>query len=162
MLSIFPVEMLGVKGANTSNPGENARTFARIVCGAVLAGELSLMSALAAGHLVRSHLKHNRSATLLSAIALEQNGIPCTPISCGASPQEKSITNVDKSSNTLTSSGRPFQPAIPIPSTLSPDNIARNNNNNGGADMIKHCLNSKSSPVITTMDFLSVPDCKQT
>ena len=27
----------------------------------VLAGELSLMSALAAGHLVRSHLKHNRS-----------------------------------------------------------------------------------------------------
>ena len=34
----------------------------RIVCGAVLAGELSLMSALAAGHLVRSHLRHNRSS----------------------------------------------------------------------------------------------------
>uniref|UniRef100_A0A0B7B8J6 3-hydroxy-3-methylglutaryl coenzyme A reductase n=1 Tax=Arion vulgaris TaxID=1028688 RepID=A0A0B7B8J6_9EUPU len=55
------LEMLGVKGSNNENPGENARRFARIVCGTVLAGELSLMSALAAGHLVKSHLKHNRS-----------------------------------------------------------------------------------------------------
>ena len=35
----------------------------RIVCASVLAGELSLMSALAAGHLVRSHMKHNRQQT---------------------------------------------------------------------------------------------------
>ncbi len=52
--------MLGVHGSSASNPGENATTLARIVCATVLAGELSLMSALAAGHLVRSHLKHNR------------------------------------------------------------------------------------------------------
>jgi len=54
------LEMLGVKGPHPTLPGENASQLARIVCGAVLAGELSLMSALAAGHLVRSHLKHNR------------------------------------------------------------------------------------------------------
>ncbi|XP_021930666.1 3-hydroxy-3-methylglutaryl-coenzyme A reductase isoform X2 [Zootermopsis nevadensis] len=54
------LEMLGVRGANKVCPGENANMLARIVCGTVLAGELSLMSALAAGHLVRSHLQHNR------------------------------------------------------------------------------------------------------
>ena len=52
--------MLGVKGAHKTNPGENAAQLARVVCATVLAGELSLMSALAAGHLVKSHLTHNR------------------------------------------------------------------------------------------------------
>ena len=61
------LEMLGVKGPHPTRPGENASQLARIVCGAVLAGELSLMSALAAGHLVRSHLRHNRSAPGLLA-----------------------------------------------------------------------------------------------
>lgn len=57
------LDMLGVKGANIENVGENANQLARIVCGTVLAGELSLMSALSAGHLVNSHLKLNRSRT---------------------------------------------------------------------------------------------------
>ena len=52
--------MLGVQGPHKTNPGENATQLARIVCATVLAGELSLLSALAAGHLVRSHLTHNR------------------------------------------------------------------------------------------------------
>uniref|UniRef100_A0A8C6B548 3-hydroxy-3-methylglutaryl-coenzyme A reductase n=1 Tax=Monodon monoceros TaxID=40151 RepID=A0A8C6B548_MONMO len=55
------LQMLGVQGACKDNPGENARQLARIVCGTVMAGELSLMAALAAGHLVRSHMIHNRS-----------------------------------------------------------------------------------------------------
>jgi hydroxymethylglutaryl-CoA reductase (NADPH) len=55
------LEMLGVKGSHPTSPGENARQLARIICATVLAGELSLMSALAAGHLVKSHLRHNRS-----------------------------------------------------------------------------------------------------
>lgn len=59
------LEMLGVKGANIECPGANASQLARIVCGTVLAGELSLMAALAAGHLVRSHLRHNRSTTTM-------------------------------------------------------------------------------------------------
>uniref|UniRef100_A0A673U292 3-hydroxy-3-methylglutaryl-coenzyme A reductase n=1 Tax=Suricata suricatta TaxID=37032 RepID=A0A673U292_SURSU len=55
------LQMLGVQGACKDNPGENARQLARIVCGTVMAGELSLMAALAAGHLVKSHMIHNRS-----------------------------------------------------------------------------------------------------
>ena len=56
--------MLGVQGAHETNPGENASQLARIVCATVLAGELSLLSALAAGHLVKSHLTHNRWVSL--------------------------------------------------------------------------------------------------
>lgn len=56
------LDMLGVRGSHPTNAGENARRLARIVAAAVLAGELSLCSALAAGHLVRAHMAHNRSA----------------------------------------------------------------------------------------------------
>ncbi|ENN77771.1 hypothetical protein YQE_05743, partial [Dendroctonus ponderosae] len=55
------LELLGVKGPHMANPGDNAKQLARIVCGAVLAGELSLMAALASGQLVNSHLRFNRS-----------------------------------------------------------------------------------------------------
>ena len=65
--------MLGVQGPNKEAPGENAAQLARVVCGAVLAGELSLMSALAAGHLVKSHLTHNR---LVMWWALARNQTP--------------------------------------------------------------------------------------
>ncbi|ODN05034.1 3-hydroxy-3-methylglutaryl-coenzyme A reductase [Orchesella cincta] len=56
------LKMMGVSGS-AKIPGENAGLLARIICATVLAGELSLMAALAAGHLVRSHLRHNRSST---------------------------------------------------------------------------------------------------
>ncbi|EGS18916.1 3-hydroxy-3-methylglutaryl-coenzyme a reductase-like protein [Thermochaetoides thermophila DSM 1495] len=55
------LDMLGVRGPHPTHPGENARRLARIVAAAVLAGELSLCSALAAGHLVKAHMQHNRS-----------------------------------------------------------------------------------------------------
>ncbi|KAM7523932.1 hypothetical protein LguiA_013834 [Lonicera macranthoides] len=55
------LNLLGVKGASKEKPGSNARLLATIVAGSVLAGELSLMSALAAGQLVKSHMKYNRS-----------------------------------------------------------------------------------------------------
>ena len=55
------LQMLGVRGPSSDNPGENARQLARLIGAATLAGELSLCSALAAGHLVKSHLQHNRS-----------------------------------------------------------------------------------------------------
>eukprot|EP00475_Leptophrys_vorax_P034844 TRINITY_DN5678_c0_g2_i1.p1 TRINITY_DN5678_c0_g2~~TRINITY_DN5678_c0_g2_i1.p1 ORF type:complete len:207 (+),score=10.33 TRINITY_DN5678_c0_g2_i1:83-622(+) len=55
------LSLLGVRGAHPTDPGANARQLARIVAAAVLAGELSLMSALASGQLVASHLKYNRS-----------------------------------------------------------------------------------------------------
>eukprot|EP00164_Ancoracysta_twista_P000057 GFYU01000078.1.p1 GENE.GFYU01000078.1~~GFYU01000078.1.p1 ORF type:complete len:525 (+),score=102.93 GFYU01000078.1:282-1856(+) len=54
------LDMLGVRGPNKDLPGDNAATLARVVCATVLAGELSLMGALAAGHLVESHMRLNR------------------------------------------------------------------------------------------------------
>ena len=56
------LDLLGVRGPHPTNPGENARRLARIVAASVMAGELSLCSALAAGHLVRAHMALNRSA----------------------------------------------------------------------------------------------------
>ncbi|KAE8010776.1 hypothetical protein FH972_007112 [Carpinus fangiana] len=60
------LNLVGVKGANKDSPGSNSRLLATIVAGSVLAGELSLMSALAAGQLVNSHLKYNRSSKDMS------------------------------------------------------------------------------------------------
>ncbi|CDP07253.1 unnamed protein product [Coffea canephora] len=63
------LNLLGVKGASKESPGSNARLLATIVAGAVLAGELSLMSAIAAGQLVKSHMKYNRSSRDVTKIA---------------------------------------------------------------------------------------------
>lgn len=54
------LDLLDIRGPNRENPGQNAQKLAKIVAAAVLAGELSLCSALAAGDLVRSHLDLNR------------------------------------------------------------------------------------------------------
>ncbi|CAI9299448.1 unnamed protein product [Lactuca saligna] len=61
------LNLLGVKGANRECAGGNARQLAKVVAGSVLAGELSLMSAIAAGQLVKSHMKYNRSSKDVSA-----------------------------------------------------------------------------------------------
>ncbi|XP_062022247.1 3-hydroxy-3-methylglutaryl-coenzyme A reductase 2-like [Rosa rugosa] len=63
------LNLLGVKGANREAPGSNARQLASVVAGSVLAGELSLMSAIAAGQLVKSHMKYNRSNKDVTAVA---------------------------------------------------------------------------------------------
>jgi hypothetical protein len=47
--------------------------------GAVLAGELSLMSALAAGQLVRSHMQFNRSNSQLAMMATAKSADPAVP-----------------------------------------------------------------------------------
>lgn len=53
------LRMLGVAGSG-SPPGANARKFAEIIGAAVLAGELSLLGALAAQHLARAHQQLGR------------------------------------------------------------------------------------------------------
>ena len=63
------LNLLGVKGANKDSPGSNSRLLATIIAGSVLAGELSLMSAIAAGQLVNSHMKYNRSSRDVSKVA---------------------------------------------------------------------------------------------
>ncbi|CAO3619960.1 unnamed protein product [Cunninghamella echinulata] len=55
------LDMLGVRGPHPTEPGKNAQRLARIICAAVMAGELSLCAALAAGHLVKAHMAHNRA-----------------------------------------------------------------------------------------------------
>jgi len=55
------LDILNVKGASYERPGAHADQLAKVVCGAVLAGELSLLSALAAGHLMKSHMSLNRA-----------------------------------------------------------------------------------------------------
>ncbi|KAI9109684.1 hypothetical protein K1719_019314 [Acacia pycnantha] len=62
------LNLLGVKGASKESPGANSRLLATIVTGSVLAGELSLLSAIAAGQLVRSHMKYNRSSKDVSKV----------------------------------------------------------------------------------------------
>lgn len=54
------LDVLGVRGAHPTDPGANSSMLARVIAATVMAGELSLMSALSAGHLVKSHMKHNR------------------------------------------------------------------------------------------------------
>ena len=59
------LKMLGVDGSSIQIPGENSSLLARLICSTVLAGELSLMSALSTNDLVQSHLRLNRSANIL-------------------------------------------------------------------------------------------------
>lgn len=66
------LEICGVRGASKgpgTSPGDNSRKLAQIVGGAVLAGELSLIAALAANHLVKSHMQHNRKPATSSSDA---------------------------------------------------------------------------------------------
>ncbi|GAA5983732.1 hypothetical protein JCM5350_002374 [Sporobolomyces pararoseus] len=72
------LDMLGVKGPHPTSPGHNAQQLARIICASVMAGELSLMSALAAGSLVQSHLAHNRSAPATPALQATPAMTPST------------------------------------------------------------------------------------
>lgn len=73
------LDMLGIRGAHPTNPGDNARKLARIIAAAVLAGELSLNSALAAGHLVQAHMTHNRSAPASRSVTPAPTGAQ-TPV----------------------------------------------------------------------------------
>ncbi|KAK2744641.1 3-hydroxy-3-methylglutaryl-coenzyme A (HMG-CoA) reductase isozyme [Myotisia sp. PD_48] len=88
------LEMLGVRGAHPTNPGDNARRLARIVGAAVLAGELSLCSALAAGHLVRAHMAHNRGSAAASSAPVTPPTRSMTPVSAavGAARSANNLT----------------------------------------------------------------------
>ncbi|KAJ2938374.1 hypothetical protein O0L34_g13300 [Tuta absoluta] len=63
------LEILGVKGAG-KRPAENSARLASLICATVLAGELSLMAALVNSDLVKSHMRHNRSALNVPAQAV--------------------------------------------------------------------------------------------
>jgi hydroxymethylglutaryl-CoA reductase (NADPH) len=54
------LDLLNIKGSHDTSPGENACQLAIIISSAVLAGELSLMSALSNNDLITAHMKLNR------------------------------------------------------------------------------------------------------
>lgn len=54
------LKMVGVAGGHPTDSGKNAQRLARLVCASVMAGELSLMAGLAAGHLSRAHERLGR------------------------------------------------------------------------------------------------------
>ena len=53
--------LIGCAGSNQAAPGSNASLLARVIACGVLSAELSLMSGLAAGHLLRAHMDLNRA-----------------------------------------------------------------------------------------------------
>jgi hydroxymethylglutaryl-CoA reductase (NADPH) len=57
------LKVVGVQGGGKI-PGENARQLALVVAAATMAGELSLLAALAANTLVQAHMTHNRKPTV--------------------------------------------------------------------------------------------------
>jgi len=63
------LNIIGCKGGGV-NPGDNAKQLAHAVAGAVMAGELSLLAALAANTLVAAHMTHNRKPTVAVAVAV--------------------------------------------------------------------------------------------
>lgn len=112
------LEMLGVKGAHPTDPGQNAQQLARIVAAAVMAGELSLLSALAAGHLVRAHLVHNRSQVPTPAASRPISPGPQIPPNVHWVPGTPDSTSVTKatvgplttSSSTMSLAGYSLDP----------------------------------------------------
>ncbi|KEG08559.1 3-hydroxy-3-methylglutaryl-CoA reductase [Trypanosoma grayi] len=54
------LELIGCGGSNKESPGANAQLLSRLVAAGVLCAELSLMSGLAAGHLLSAHMRLNR------------------------------------------------------------------------------------------------------
>jgi len=151
------LEMLGVRGANRENPGENAGNLARIICASVLAGELSLMSALAAGHLVRSHLKHNRSSVNMEAAAV----VPLSP-----EPQKVALeTFLTAPKGGLTELKpkltRSSSITLPTSETTGPENEKVVAKSNRRPPALTKRMSDNMYPQVS-MDFLNVPECKPT
>lgn len=67
------LEILGVRGAGIT-PAENSTRLASLICATVLAGELSLMAALVNSDLVKSHMRHNRSALNMQNVSTIETG----------------------------------------------------------------------------------------
>jgi hydroxymethylglutaryl-CoA reductase (NADPH) len=63
---------MGIDPQNSPSPGANSRKLATLIGAAVLAGELSLIAALTAGHLVKAHMQYNRSVSNLNIYDLQR------------------------------------------------------------------------------------------
>jgi hydroxymethylglutaryl-CoA reductase (NADPH) len=101
------LDLLGVRGSHPTNPGDNARKLARIIAAGVLAGELSLCSALSVGHLVQSHMAHNRSAPATrSTTPAPRTGTQTPVTSALAGMQERAGLTMSSAAAMRASEGR--------------------------------------------------------
>lgn len=89
------LDLLGVRGPHPTSPGANARQLARIIACAVMAGELSLCAALAAGHLVQSHMVHNRAKKPAAVQAASSSTTTQTSAETSTSTTSKGLNNDD-------------------------------------------------------------------
>ncbi|OMH79435.1 3-hydroxy-3-methylglutaryl-coenzyme A reductase, partial [Zancudomyces culisetae] len=99
------LDLLGCRGPHPSSPGKNSQRLARIIVACVMAGELSLCSALAAGHLVKSHISLNRKKKQ-----------PGTPLNTPTASPTLRPHNTSISTSTL-----PPPPTFPSSSPFSSD-----------------------------------------
>jgi hydroxymethylglutaryl-CoA reductase (NADPH) len=77
------LDLLGLRGASSEEPGANASTLAKVVAASVLAGELSLMAAHTTGDLLRAHMALNRATAPAPAAAA---GAAASPGATGGAP----------------------------------------------------------------------------
>jgi hydroxymethylglutaryl-CoA reductase (NADPH) len=94
------LDIIGVRGATKApgSAGDNARKLSLVVGAAVLAGELSLMAALAANHLVRSHMQHNRKPAAENVVASAAPPASITP-AVAAMKKHSSMSDVTLHAN---------------------------------------------------------------
>ena len=108
------LEMLGMKGAHPTHPGQNAQKLARLIAAAVMAGELSLLSALAAGHLIKAHMAHNRSPAVTGPGTATGFGTPAAVVEKGVAvvvvKEEKESGSVNDGALTLSPSTASLPP----------------------------------------------------
>jgi hypothetical protein len=146
------LEMLGVKGPH-EEAGKNAQTLSRLVCATVLAGELSLMSALAAGHLVRSHLKHNRSTASFNGSAA------ITPVGSQANLSAKmSSLSPDQTQRPCSLSIKSQAEEHQLQKSIISANHKRSPSR---SPVAKRHPPSTQSKIRSSMEFLGGPECKQ-
>lgn len=121
------LDLLGVRGAHPTHPGENARQLARIIAASVLAGELSLCSALAAGHLVQAHMAHNRSqvptrsTTPISAVtsAAPNKAQAAEGLSMAGGERGRGVSNSSTGSTNASEEGLSMAASLPASGALS-------------------------------------------
>lgn len=94
------LDLLGVRGPHPTQPGNNAKQLARIVASTVLAAEISLCGALAAGHLVQSHMAHNRKGGQAAAPAASAPNGSAQQQSTASSAQSSPNNNITNSTPT--------------------------------------------------------------
>lgn len=120
------LDFLGVRGPHPTEPGKNAQRLARIICAACMAGELSLCAALAAGHLVQSHMQHNRAAPTVAA----QSTVPSVTPTPAPTPVPTAV--LSEPAARLEAISQPTTPAPEATAAAAADACAYNENDPRG------------------------------